>query len=107
LDDMVAFEPDGLWEIREVLPSGKHAFRWRGWPTEPRYEISTADGYEGSGGDVYLCNRVTVYWTDARGNKVSRIVSTPVPALVADDRIRHADSVTLPDGKGTWNDAGR
>lgn len=104
-DDLALYEPDMLWEILETNASGKHRFNYRKWPTEPRYEISTRDGYEAPGGEVDLCNRIAVYWTDTQGNKVATVVTATVPELGA--RIRDAEPVTLPDGMGSATNAQR
>lgn len=103
LDNLALWEPDFLWEILESTIAGKHQFNYRAWPTSPRYEISTRDGYAAPGGDADLCNRVVVYWTDAAGSRQSTVVTSTVPELGS--RVRDAQPVTLPPGRGNANDA--
>lgn len=106
LDDLSDYEPDHLWEILHSTADG-HIFNYRPWPTDPRYEISTRDGYSEQGSDVDLCNRVVVSWTDKTGNSRTLVVtatSTQYPALLALDvagRIRDAEPISLPEGSGS------
>jgi hypothetical protein len=111
--DLTTYESDYLWEILETLPNGLHRFNFRAWPTTPRYEISTADGYAQQGSDVDLCNRILVTWTDSVGNtQVTPVTAAglgllgrglPVDAL--GDRVKDADPITLPDGHGSAENA--
>ncbi|GAA1909427.1 hypothetical protein GCM10009737_08370 [Nocardioides lentus] len=107
LDDLALYEPDMLWEVLAATGDGLrgHAFAYRPWPTTPRYEISTADDYDAPGGEADLCNRVAVYWTAADGTEASTVVTAYVEQLGA--RIRDAEPVTLPAGRGTLADAQR
>lgn len=99
LDDLTLFEPDFLWEIGATGAGGLHRFAYRAWPTTARYEISVKDGYNAPGGEVDLCNRIAVYWTNPKGAKRTTVVTQTVDALGT--RTRDAESVTLPDGLGS------
>lgn len=115
LNDLAVFEPDFVWEILESLDNGKHRFNYRAWPTTPRYEVSVKDGWRQTGSDVDLCNRILVSWTDEAGNpKVTTVtaaslgltgIGLPVDALGS--RVKDADPVTLPEGKGSAANATR
>lgn len=104
LDDLSLFEPDMLWEILESGSNGKHRFAYRAWPTTPRYEISGREFTE-SGGEMDLCNRIIVNWTDETGAKQTTIRTTVVPELGT--RIKDAEPITLPDGQGSETNAER
>jgi hypothetical protein len=133
LDDLAVFEPDMLWEILHSTSAG-YVFNYRSWPTTVRYELSTRDGYDAPGGDVDLCNRITVRWTDPKGLPQTKIVyaasspaatvgplgpmgfpigavatvfSPSLKALEDAGRIRDAETVTLPDGRGSDANAQR
>jgi len=106
LDDLAGLEPDFLSEMLHSTPSG-YVFNYRAWPTEARYEISTADGYSKTGGDVDLCNRIAVTWIDERGRSQVETVTTVVPALDDQGRIRDAEPVTLTKGRGSQENAQR
>ena len=107
LDDLSLWESGHLWEILEHTGNG-YRFNYRPWPTAPRYEISAAlDGFDAPGGDVDLCNRIAVYWTDHRGRRRSRIVTASVPALDAAGRTRDAEPIELEDGRGSAANAQR
>jgi hypothetical protein len=99
LDDLSLWEPDIVWEILHTTSGGKHVFNYRAWPTTARYEISTKDGYSKSSSDSGLCNRIAVNWTDEAGQPQTTIASATVDELGS--RIRHADPITLPAGKGS------
>lgn len=110
LSDLDVLEPDMLAEILEADDAtGLHKFRWRPWPDEAtdgaRYVISTEDGFQRPGGDVSLCNRMAVYWTDEKGTRRVTEVTVPVPELdtpaLGPARIRDAEPYTLPDGLGS------
>lgn len=115
LNDLAVFESDYLWEVLESIDSGKHRFNFRSWPTTARYEVSIKDGWRQSGSDVDLCNRILVSWTDGLGNKQVTTVTAaslgltgiglPVDALGT--RVKDADPVSLPDGKGSTANAVR
>lgn len=107
LEDLAKWEPDMTWEILGTGPSGLHRFNFRAWPTAPRYEISTADGYELTGGEIDLCNRIAVNWTDAQGQAQVTVVTTLVPELDGTGRVRDAEPVTLPVGQGSAANAQR
>jgi hypothetical protein len=120
LDDVTKFEPDFYWGVGATGANGKHAFWWRRWTTEPRYVISVEDGYNEPGGDNDLCNRIIVYWVDASGQQQAVQVGNYVPELgnkspilagalnpSFSGRVRDADSVTLPDGHGSLDNAQR
>lgn len=98
LDDLSLYEPDYTWEITPSI-NGLVGFNYRPWGTAARYVISTRDGYQITGSDADLCNRVSVAWTDVSGKPQATLVSSVVPAL--GDRVRYADPVTLPDGQGS------
>lgn len=104
LDDLAVWEPDMTWEI---LPSigDTYGLNYRPWGTDPRYEISTRDGFTQPGSDADLCNRVAIDWTDATGKPQTTVVTSTVPALGA--RVRDADPVTLPAGRGSAANATR
>jgi hypothetical protein len=115
LNDLAVFEPGYLWEILETLDNGKHRFNYRAWPTTPRYEVSTRDDWKQRGSDVDLCNRILVNWTDGNGNAQSTPVTAASLGLVGiglpvDDlgaRVKDADPITLPEGKGSAANATR
>lgn len=108
-DDLMAQEPDFLWEILESNGRG-HRFAWRRWSTTARYEVPVRD-WSARGGDVALANRLTVSWTEATaaGNDQptprSITVVADVPRLGS--RIVHAEPVTLPPGRGSLANAQR
>lgn len=104
LNDLALYEPDFVWEVLESTSAG-HRFNYRAWPTTPRYEISVKDGYSSPGGEADLCNRIAVYWADAKGQAQMTTVTQTVEALGT--RTRDADSVTLPDGMGSAANAQR
>jgi hypothetical protein len=104
LEHLSLYEPDMLWEVLHSTAAG-HIFNYRTWPTTPRYEISTRDGYSAPGGEVDLCNRIAVYWTDRSGSKRTTVVTSTVPELGS--RVRDAEAVTLPDGLGSTANAQR
>jgi hypothetical protein len=120
LDDLSLWEPDFVWEILHSTPNG-YVVNYRAWPTTARYEISTRDGYNQTGSDVDLCNRIAVYWTDSKGNRNMTPRGASVPALgnaspVLSDgsrnpsfvgRVRDAEPITLPDGQGSLANAQR
>lgn len=111
LTALSVWEPDMLWEIGETLSNGLHRFAYRAWPTEPRYEVSVKDGWRQAGGDVDLCNRVLVSWTDADGKHHTTPVTAadlglvgiglPVDELEEQGRTKDAEPVRLPDGFGS------
>lgn len=97
LDWLTVFEPDYLWEYLTTDQYGRHAFRYRKWDdTTARYEVSTSSGFEQTGGDDDLCNRIAVGYTDKQGKQRTQIVTQTVEALGT--RVRDADSVSLPEG---------
>jgi hypothetical protein len=112
LDDLGDHEPDYLWEILHSTAGG-HIFNYRQWPTAPRYEISTRDGYSESGSDVDLANRVSVTWTDILGNPQTTVrtaTSATYPdlrSLEVAGRTRDADPAALPEGLGSQANAER
>lgn len=111
----LATQIDYLWSIGAGNPdgSGGYAFSWHPWPTEPRYEISTADGFDQPGGEYELCNRILVTWGDAAGRKQSlpvTVTSADYPELADLERagrIRDAETIDLPDGRGSAENAQR
>ena len=115
LNDLAVFEPNFLWEILETLDNGKHRFNYRAWPTTVRYEVSIRDDWRQTGSDVDLCNRILVSWTDPTGAKQVTPVTAaslgltgiglPIDALGS--RVKDADPITLPDGKGSLANAQR
>lgn len=115
LTQLSLFEPDYLWEILESDDTGKHRFNYRAWPTSPRYEVSTKDGWTERGSDVDLCNRILVTWTDAAGNTQTTTVTAADLGLVGiglpvdqlGTRVKDADPITLPDGFGSADNATR
>lgn len=118
--DLTQLEPDFYWGIGETLPNGLHRFWYRARPTVARYEVSTKDTYRAPGGDFELCNRIAVYWTDSKGTKQTTIVGNYVEALgnkspisagaldpTFTGRIKDAEAITLPDGRGSSANAQR
>lgn len=113
LNDLALWEPNFVWEILETLDNGKHRFNYRAWPTTPRYVVSTRDGWRQTGGDVDLCNRILVNWTDPFGNPQGTAVTAASLGLTGlgypvDDlgtRVKDADPVSLPAGKGSTANA--
>jgi hypothetical protein len=109
LTDLADYEPDYWWGIGADGPNGLHEFWYRAWATAPRYVVSVADGWVQVGSDADLCNRVVVYYTDAEGNRQQVVVTAddlgltgiglPVDALGS--RVKDAEPVTLPDGRGS------
>lgn len=105
-DDLALYEPNHHWGIGETLTSGLHRFWYRAWPTDTaRYEITAKDGYSAPGGDIDLCNRITVYWTDSKGIKQATVRTRTVEALGT--RTRDAEAITLPEGRGSSANAQR
>lgn len=98
LDDLARYEPGQHWWIGELLPNGKHRAGYGPWRDDVRYEITRADGYDAPGGEADLANRITVYYTDDTGKPQHETVTSVVPDL---DRIRDAESITLPPGVGS------
>lgn len=115
LNDLAVFEPDFIWEILESLDNGKHRFSYRAWPTTPRYEVSVKDGWRQTGSDADLCNRILVSWSDAAGNpQVTTVTAASLgltgiglPVDELGTRVKDADSVSLPDGRGSSANATR
>lgn len=111
LDDLAIYEPDMTWELTPSRfgtrpKSGGFGFHYREWDDDnPRYEISTRDGFNQPGGTFNLCNRVAVSWTDAAGRSFVTIVSSIVPALGT--RVRDAPPAQLPAGQGSAANAVR
>lgn len=103
LDDLLAHEPDYLWEILESTTAG-HRFAWRQWPTTVRYEVPARD-WSARGGDATLANRLAVSWTEGERTTRSITVTADVPELGS--RIVHAEPVTLPAGRGSEANAQR
>lgn len=102
LEDLSVFEPDFLWEVLESNASGRHRFNYRDWPTDHRYQIPSSMVLDQPGGDVDLCNRIAVNWTDLKGNQRVTLLYATVPELGT--RTRDAEPVTLPEGQGSlWN----
>ncbi|MGH1563027.1 hypothetical protein [Mumia sp. DW29H23] len=103
LDDLAEFEPDMMWWIGGSTSDTGHQFRFVPWPTKPRYELWSDDGIEFPGTESDLCDRVTVFYIDAKGRKQSTTVVTTDPVVLArlDGRQRSAPSATLPDGLGS------
>jgi hypothetical protein len=83
LDDLMLLEPAYFWAAWEILPSGKHRFEWKAWPTTVRYDASVVDGFDSPAvtGEVY--NAVTVRWLDGVG--ASRIVRATQTVDTLDD----------------------
>lgn len=124
LGDLEVYEPDFLWEFGASTAAG-YAFNYRAWPTTVRYEISTKDGYDAPGGDVDLCNRITVRWVDNKGkdrvtvvtaasaagvvlpgdNPTPTVFSPSLKALEDRKRIHDAEPITLPAGRGSAQNA--
>jgi hypothetical protein len=106
LDDLAVYEPDFLWEMLHSTGAG-YVFNYRAWPTTVRYEVSNREGYDAPGAEYDLCNRVAVYWTDVKGRPRTTIVtatSATYPALAALEvvgRVRDAEAITLPQGRGS------
>lgn len=108
LDGLSMWEPDFLWEILESGADGRHRFNYRAWPTIPRYVVSNRDGYVKTGSEIDLCNRILVSWTDAVGKQQTTVVTAASIGLSVPElgtRIRDADPITLPDGRGSSSSA--
>lgn len=105
-EDLGLYEPDFLWEILESDPAtGKHRFSYRAWPTTPRYVLPPSIVVEQPGGDVDLCNRIAINWVDVSGIPQVTIRTATVPELGT--RVRDADPITLPEGRGSLANAER
>lgn len=115
LDDLTMFHPEMVWEVLETLANGKHRFNFRAWPTTARYEVSVKDGWRQIGSDADLCNRILVSWTDIAGqSQVTEVTAASLGlvgiGLPVDDlgsRVKDADPITLPPGKGSAANATR
>lgn len=110
LDDLAVWEPGMTYEVTPSDGSGRYGFAYRPWDDGrgPRYEISIRDrrtGFTQPGSDADLCNRVAVSWTDITGKAQTTVVTSTVPALGT--RVRDADPVTLPAGRGSAANATR
>jgi hypothetical protein len=120
LDDLTLWGPDYLWEILEAGPNGKHRFNYRGWPTTPRYEIATSDGYSAVGGEMDLCNRIFVYGgANPGGDRRFAVLGQHVPELGNKNpvlpngtidptfvgRVRDAPDISLPEGLASISNA--
>ena len=113
LDDLMGYESDFLWEI------AGNVFRFRAWPTAPRYLLGSKVKVEVPGSDVDLCNRATILWTDTTGREqvtyryadIPELGGNPDPALLTGSvfrgRVRDAEPVTLPEGRGSLANARR
>lgn len=111
LQSLARFEPDSFHWIGARGTDDRHSFEWRQWPTTARYVMSIADGFVRPGGEVALCNRMAVYWTDEKGKTRLTQVGADIPDLGNGDpvalgssfvgRIRDADPVRLDDGIGS------
>lgn len=120
LADLALYEPDMLWEILESDDNGLHRFNYRAWPTIHRYLIPPSMPIDVPGSDVDLCNRIAVNWADVKGKPQITIVGAYVPELGNKSpvlagaldptfvgRVRDADPVTLPEGRGSAANAVR
>lgn len=127
-DDLALWEPNHYWGFGASTARGVR-FYYRKWPTVPRYEISTRDGYDAPGSDLDLCNRVAVTWTDPAGKErttavwaasgpgvippgapagtVPAVFGSALAALESVGRVRDAEPVTLPEGQGSAANAQR
>jgi hypothetical protein len=105
IEELLKFEPDFDWGIGASTLSGKHSFWFRQWPTQPRYILTDDDGLDLPGSEDTLCNRVAVEWTDEKGKAQVEVVTADVPELGT--RIKDADKVTLPEGRGSLANAQR
>lgn len=126
LDHLTEHETNFYWTLGPGSSAGL-AFAWRAWPTTARYEISTADGFDQPGGDFELCNRVSVVWTDPKGRTRTTVVyaasdasatvngfaigaaatvfSPALSSLEQAGRLKDAETVELPDGRGSTANA--
>ena len=107
LADLLAFEGLWYWAAWERLPSGRHAFEFRRWPTRVRYEADLRDcAYSGpaSSGEVY--NSVQVRWRNAWGHPRLTVRTAVVPALDAAGITRQA-FLDLGDAAGSAENAAR
>lgn len=115
LDALTLWEPDLMHEVLESTPGRGYRMNYRRWAadTDPRYEVTTRDGYTAPGGDVDLCNQITVEWYDRRGVKRSTVVTASsadypdLAELEAQGRVREADPVMLEQGLGSQANADR
>lgn len=95
LSDVALLEPDLTYGVFEAGSAGKHRFKVGRYDTSVRYVVSTVDGWDQPGGEMSLCNELTVYYTDQRGRSQSVTVTAVVPELSQWDRVRSADPVDL------------
>jgi len=96
LADLALFEPDLYHYVgASDDTTNQHSFAYRGWGVDARYEADTVDGWTEPGGDVDLCNRVAVSWTDKAGRAQSTVVTAAVAELDALGRVREAEPVDL------------
>lgn len=105
IDALLKFEPDFDWGIGASTLTGKHSFWFRQWPTQPRYILTDDDGLDLPGSEDTLCNRVAVEWVDEKGKAQVEVVTADVPELGT--RIKDADKVSLPEGRGSLANAQR
>jgi hypothetical protein len=105
IEELLKFEPDFDWGIGAAGLNGKHSFWFRQWPTQPRYILTDDDGLDLPGSEDTLCNRVAVEWTDEKGKPQVEVITADVPEL--GNRIKDADKVTLPEGRGSLANAQR
>lgn len=109
LTGLAEFEPDHWWGIGASGETGLHDFWYREWATEPRYVVSVQDGWRQTGSDSDLCNRIVVYYTDSAGNQQPvevtaddlGLVGIGLPVDALGSRIKDADPITLPAGRGS------
>ncbi len=113
LDDLALVEPDMTWQVGASNAAGDHSFRLAKWPTTPRYEFDTIDGWSQPGGESPLCNSVPLTWTDRRGNPRNQTYTPssfglpPVAALTDIHRTRDTDPIDLGSEVGSQAAADR
>jgi hypothetical protein len=100
LNDLAMITPM-VWEVSESNPQGKHRFNLRQWPTDVRYEATTADGWDSPGAEQDLGTDVRVTWVDANGAPQTYTVQTAVPVLDQWGRRRDAVSIDLGSETGS------
>lgn len=112
-DYFVNLEPDMTPRLLDMDEDGLFGGGYEYWPTTVRYEISERDGYSKPGGEVSLCNRAFVTYTDAKGVRQTIKVGIEVLALgvgspvnidgtdndsFVGEIVDTAQAISLPDG---------
>lgn len=104
LEDLMTLEPTYYWAAWESGTNGRHRFEWTTWPSQVRYEATTAGGFDSPSSAGELFDAVSVRWRNAAG--VGRTVrrTQTVAALAAAGLTREA-YVDLADEIGSASTA--